>query len=602
MADVINTSYKKLLCYLNMDEQDKKTFDKLADEYGRMLNEGVHRTFTVYTAHDFDHHCFDLYRIISFYLLKDRGIKELSTEERYLLNLSVLLHDMSMCQGGYQNGARTLFDREIHSLQSAQWIRHEYESEGRPLNKSGLTSSQIEIICSICQAHSDLKGQAVPSGLFAPDLEYIKNGNIGPVRVKALAGILRIADELDVTSHRLRNPNEIDALITKSPNDGRERSEEEELILRDQESVKHFRRLLLIIDLEETQDITEIALKLDSGQVQKRLDGADEMNLVEDLLYVSNKIQKELNALWHEVLTQSEADAAHLTTLRRVVWSDKDAKLTERLFPLEEPDPPVDILSASTRAAVQETPASDNAQDNAGNLSISSLGRTDIAAETSAPAESDCEGKTVRLLSQDLSQRLYQQVLNSHLLSVGHYQLNATFCARDWINTTDILNGSPLADDIINAFSGHIAESFGATDITIVGLDLMGAAMAAQIGFALRLPFTYVIPARQYSHVDTNEIHVPGIPEKHRIVLVTDGIVTGFTMSKIIEDNHWEERILAIYTVFYRRPRTPSNDSLVRLPYTVNAINCDFPAEIALVSNCPYGEAGKNCQAVNKNL
>lgn len=602
MADAVNTKYKNLLCYQGMDTQDQKTFDKLADEYGRMLNEGVHRTLTIYTAHDFDHHCFDLYRIISLYLLKEKGIKELTTEELYLLNLSVLLHDMSMCKGGYENGTCIPFDREIHSLQSAQWIRYEYESEGRPLNKCGLTSSQIEIICSICQAHSDLKDRAVPSGLFASDLEYKKNGDIGVVRVKALAGILRIADELDVTSHRLRNPNEIDALITKLPDDKCERPEVEAIIQRDQESVKHFQRLLLIIDLEETKDISEIALRLDSSRVQRRLDAADEMNLVDDLLSVMNKIQKELDDLWHEVLSQSEANAAHLITLRKVVWSDKDAKLAERLFPPDEPDPPVDILPIPIRDA-QETSASDNAQDDAGNPLVSTIDGTDIAAAgTTAPAEADYEGQTVRLLSQDLSQRLYQQVMSDHLLSVGHYQLNAAFCARDWINTTDILNSSPLADDIINAFSSHILESFGAMDITIVGLDLMGAITAAQIGFALRLPFTYVIPARQYSNVDAHEVRVPGIPEEHRIVLVTDGIVTGLTISKIIEDNHWEERILAIYTVFYRKPRALSIDSTVRFPCTVNAINWDFPAEIALVSNCPYGDAGKHCQALNKKL
>lgn len=594
MADVISMKYQQLPCYDKMDEQDQKIFDKLADHYGRMLNEGAKRTLTIYTAHDFDHHCFDLYRIISLYLLNVRGIQELTSEERYLLNISVLLHDMSMCKGGYENGSSTPFNREIHSLQSAQWIRHEYESEGRPLNESGLTSSQIEMICSICQAHSDLKDRADSSGLFAPDLEYMKTGDTGAIRVKALAGILRIADELDVSSHRLRNPNEIDALLTESSDD--EQPEVKEFIKRDRESVKHFRRLLLIVDLEKTKNITEIALKLDSAQVQKRLDASDELNLVDDLRKVLNKIQKELDDLWREVLSRPEADAAHLITLRKVVWSDKDAKLIERLFPERNPEP------AAILTPVLEMPAVSETEGGADPLPIPSpkdAGSTEVNPVSGA---AEGVGENVMLLDQGLSQRLYQQVINRRLLSVGHYQLNLTCCVRDWIDTAEILNHSPLANDIISTFSRHISEAFGAMHFTIVGLDLMGATTASKIGFALCRPFTYVIPARQYSKVDSHEVRVPGIPEEHKIVLVTDGIVTGRTVSQIIEKNNWEQRMLAIYTVFYRKPRVPLDGIPVQFPCAVHAINCDFPAEVALVSNCPYGEEGKNCQAVNIKL
>lgn len=116
MADEIKEEYKALTCYTKMDEPHRRSFDALARYYGRILNRGPAQTVTVYTSHDFDRHCFNLYRIISMYLLREEGIQQLNPEELYLLNLSVLLHDISMCEGGYENGKKTAFNRAIHAL------------------------------------------------------------------------------------------------------------------------------------------------------------------------------------------------------------------------------------------------------------------------------------------------------------------------------------------------------------------------------------------------------------------------------------------------------------------------------------------------------
>lgn len=582
MADRIKEEYKRLSCYTEMDRTYQEDFDKLAEHYGKMLNRGPAQTITVYTSHDFDRHCFDLYRIISMYLLREEGIRQLSQEELYLLNLSVLLHDISMCQGGYENGVNTAFDRNIHALQSAQWIRHEFDQGNTILNEISLTTKQIEIICDICKAHSTLKGRKVSTGLFDPNLKYKKVGKTEEIRVKALAGILRIADELDVTRDRLTSADEMDKLLTAAADDGR--PEVQAFIRENEESRKHFRRLLLISSLERCEDnITQLALKLDIGQVEKRQMAGDEANLMDDLHAIQNKIQGELEILWNEVITKEAARAERLITVKTVVWAEEDEQYIQNLRLLEVADSPVNIRP------VQEDPS---------RVSDAIEGAESHIFSADNPSGM---GMSIDLLDSRLSQKIGKCIIERHLLHVGHYKLNLTYCARDWIDTEGLMDDSGLVTDIISAFSDHICTSYRTEKFTIVGLDLFGARVAAQIGFILQKPFTYVIPAHQYEEADSHEVDIPDIPTQHKVVLVTDSIITGFTTTEIIQKNHWEDRVLAVYTVFYRKPKNEKDVKSAYFPCEVHALNADFSAEIALTDNCPYGDKSL-CQAVNQKL
>lgn len=580
MADHIKEEYKSLACYRAMDGAYRECFDSLAKHYGRMLNQGPTQTITVYTSHDFDRHCFDLYRIISMYLLREEGIGQLSQEELYLLNLSVLLHDISMCRGGYEKDANTMFNRDIHALQSAQWIRHEFDQGTTPLYQSGLTADQVEIICDICKAHSTLKDRDTPTGLFEPELKYKKDGKTGEIRVKALAGILRIADELDVTRHRLANADEMDRLLTAD--DGR--PEVQTFIRENKKSRKHFRRLLLIRKLERCEDnTTQLALRIDMSQAKKRQLAGDEENLVDDLLEIQRKIQGELDALWSEVISKETARAERLITVKTVVWTEEDEQYIQSLRLSEVADPPVNIRP------VQEDPS---------RVSDAIEGAESHIFSADDPSGM---GMSIDLLDSRLSQKIGKCIIERHLLHVGHYKLNLTYCARDWIDTEGLMDDSGLVTDIISAFSDHICTSYRTEKFTIVGLDLFGARVAAQIGFILQKPFTYVIPAHQYEEADSHEVDIPDIPTQHKVVLVTDSVITGFTTTEIIQKNHWEDRVLAVYTVFYRKPKNEKDVKSAYFPCEVHALNADFSAEIALTDNCPYGDKSL-CQAVNQKL
>lgn len=475
------------------------------------------------------------------------------------------------------------------------WIRHEYDKGSSPLSKVGLTADQIDIICDICQAHSTLKDRKDPSGLKAPSLKFKKDGYSGQIRVKALAGILRIADELDVTRDRLKSPNEIDGLLTSASGD--DRAETAQFIQENKESLKHFRRLMLIHSLQRpTDNATAIALKLDDNQVQKRLDQGDQDNLVEDLKEIREKIQGELDQLWSEVLNCTEANAVALTPLKTVIWSNEDQSRIELLLSDEYPAPPVSLSSVSARTNQKTGTA---ASDEGAPPQPGADGEMDAMPTDETGGAG---GITIAVLNENLSQRIKEWVQKCRLLHTGHYQLNTIHCARDWIKIGGLIDQSPLTNDILREFSNHIWTSFKAEEFTVVGLDLMGAKIAAQIGFLLRKPFTYVIPAHQHSQVDLHEIQVPGIPKNHKIVLVTDSIVTALTVFQVIDANQWNDRVLAVYTVLYRKPKSSRNVGVIRLPCAVYALNTDFSAEIALVADCPYANGLDSCQAENKKL
>lgn len=579
MADQINEEYKELACYKKMEAPYQRAFDALAQHYGCILNQGPNQTVTVYTSHDFDRHCFNLYRIISMFLLREDGLQQLTAEELYLLNLSVLLHDISMCEGGYENGKRTPFDRNIHALQSAKWILHEFNEGNTALCQHGLAPEQVEIICDICRAHSSVEGQKETTGLFASELKFKKDGHTGEIRVKALAGILRVADELDVTRNRLKHADEMDRLLVATDDD---RPEVQMFNRENENSRKHFRRLLLIRKLERREDnTTQLVLKLDTEQAEKRRIAGDAENLVDDLDSIKRKIQGELDTLWDEVISKEAAGAGQLVVVRKVVWTAEDERYINGLRLPDAPDPPVDIHS------VKEEPPQ-----------IPDAAKC-VEREASPIAESG--SIDIELLDTDLSRVIHKYVMEQHLLHVGHYRLNTTHCARDWIDTERLMEDSRLAADIYDAFSNYILTAHRTEKIIIVGLDFLGAMAAAQVGVNLHKPFTYVIPAHQYAVVDSHEVDIPDIPENHKVVLVTDSMVTGRTAADIIQKNKWEDRALAVYTVFWRRPKSPWEGEHAPFPCPIRTLNADFPAEIVPVSKCPYGDMSF-CQAVNQKL
>lgn len=560
----ISTTYKELCCYKNMNVSHKEHFDLLAQYYGEILNQGAAKKKIIYTLHDFDHHCFDIYRTISLFLLRDP--ESLSEEEWYLLNLAVLFHDISMCVGGYDQDSKkhTSFDRNRHSVQSAEWIQHEFNDKKTHLGScQGLDAQQVRIICDLCAAHSDVKGEGNPAeknGLYNPALNNPTNGKTGAIRMKLLAGLLRIADELDITESRLGNYRTEEQFEEDDENDN--------------ESRNHWQRLHLFRDIvRDSENYELLLLQVNEGTLRERLDNGDAMNVVDDLEIVHEKVRHELDTLL--TILRKDGKNAGVFVIHNVEINIIDEELRRKIDALKKEKLPPAIGEKTTH----DGPASstDNTEDN----------RIKTAEDP------------VIEIGGNIGTFLHRYVLDNNLLSVGHFQLNDEYCARDWLDTERIAANKELSKRITKALAEAIKIQIcgmETSEYVIIGLGLVGTRQAAEVAFYMEMPFSYVIPAHQSKNFDTHEIKIPAVGAEKKIILITDCIVTGKTIRRIISDNKWTNNIIAAYSVFWRNPRNIPVTPLEGFP--VYTLCKEFPAEISEVKKCPFGE--NMCKAPNR--
>lgn len=157
-----------------------------------------------YTSHGIDHS--ENVEGIADKLISDQLKDEMNVEEIFILLCSIYFHDVGMAllaKGKGADGADDYFKqvdeaRRMHSAKTASFMIQKYE-------EFGLTAPQAEIIGQICKAHSDIKNEdGTKIYTFKEIMERSDEVNIDitPIRIKFLAAILRLADELDITSRR----------------------------------------------------------------------------------------------------------------------------------------------------------------------------------------------------------------------------------------------------------------------------------------------------------------------------------------------------------------------------------------------------------------
>lgn len=103
----INVEYKQIDCVKNLDIQYKEHFFKIVDYYGPQLPERLVIEGSAYTMHDFNHHCINIYKIVSEIILWPNiayGNNGLSGKELFILDLAILFHDIGM--NAYLTGGR----------------------------------------------------------------------------------------------------------------------------------------------------------------------------------------------------------------------------------------------------------------------------------------------------------------------------------------------------------------------------------------------------------------------------------------------------------------------------------------------------------------
>ena len=96
--------------------------------------------------------------------------------------------------------------RDNHSLNSADYIDRQFKDSRSVLSQnSDLSANEIKALKAIIIAHSNLKDRSVQesdNGLKSHKLQDYK-ARLGIIRTRFLAGVLRLADELDVSVERL---------------------------------------------------------------------------------------------------------------------------------------------------------------------------------------------------------------------------------------------------------------------------------------------------------------------------------------------------------------------------------------------------------------
>jgi hypothetical protein len=251
----------------------KEGFFDLVKYYGDMLDRGNRINDTLYTLHDFSHHCVNIFKILNDILLSDAAFSAdgLTSEELFVLNTSVLFHDISMAKNIH-------FDRNAHSEQSALFVLEEYKNPSSLMLK-WMTPQQIDAVRIIIKSHSDIKvNEEKVNALDDPELVNDMPGHTR-IRARLLAGLLRLADELDVTNSRIGNDLSYYNQLEKSNN-------------AENESIKHWKTLMCFKDIKIKNDnVSVIELVIDDLYIKNEKD--DRLDIIRRIKEVKEKIALE---------------------------------------------------------------------------------------------------------------------------------------------------------------------------------------------------------------------------------------------------------------------------------------------------------------------
>lgn len=565
------SAFSEIECIKRMDRESYDMFMKVLEQYAPKLATRIVLDGSAFTPHD-EYHCLDIYKIISSCLLReDTAYREgigLSKRELFILNLAVLFHDIGMSNS-------LDVKRDNHSKKSADYVQAEYDDIRSVLrSQTNLSVSEIKAMKAIIKAHSNIKGDSSISkdknGIRSPELEkdyqdfYSKS-----IKVLFLAGILRLADELDVTSERLGNgtlENEINEgkkIIRKYEAEGNlEELKKWEGFL---ESKKHWERLHLFEAIALSEDKKGINLVVDDEYVEQMLDeGSTEKAIVDEIVNVLSKIRSEFIDIKKIAFSDSEVNI--LVYVERIeVISNK----------LQE-----EINKAQAIMTLPVAEQNDEVSKEEPNKEVI------IKDANHYPVEIDVE----------LSKYIEEEVRERQLLQFGHYILNEEYCARDWLNIRELVETREISKRIVSSIVKHI-NSRRLENVVILGMDMVGALLAARVAFELKFPMSYFVSVKNADINSLQEIDFY-LKEDEKVIIITESIATFKTLKNALSKYNLCGKVDSIYTIFYRKALNAigENDDLIKMTYSINN---SFPIELAEKEKCVY--KSEKCFAKNKH-
>ena len=573
----VNEEYKEIECIKNINSQYKDNFIQIVNHYAPKLPEKLFNNGSAFTLHDFNHHCINIYKIISDIILypqiafSDNG---LTHKELYILNLAVLFHDIGM--DAYLDS-----ERGDHSRRSAEYVLDVYQTPDSVFRtKSLLNENEVKALRLIIMAHSDIKDKNIPdneNGLNNPELRDDIPAHVGKIRANFLACILRLADELDVTVERLGN-GDIESQLNKFTKerekeiadciDPLQKEKELKRLEKFTESFEYWKQLHLFSSIYKTDKggIAVIAINDDCIK-QRRSEGHTYEFLVDTILKIYKKINDEFKS---GLLNKIENDTQ---VLSKMLFVNK-FKLVSQIS---------DIMTLIDKS-----------------LDCNSS----VINESDKLENSFTEKLKPRVVDEDYQNELRKVIERKHLLQVGHFLLDEVFCARDWIDTKEIVETRSIVNEIINNIVRDVNTNFSEeSDYLFIGLDLEGAILASRVAMSLQKPFSYLIPAKDLENNAEKDV-ANVIEQFNKYVIITDAIVTFETIKKVCKslcnDSSNFENILQIYTIFYREPILESIEINEKLIKKTCCISRDFTVELFKKSDCPYKD--RECFGKNRKI
>ena len=395
-------------------EEDKICFDKLVMHYSPFLGKGKteNATETRFTLHDFEHHCYDLFKHISEVILSEAAYerKGLNKREFYILNLSVLFHDISL-------HTVNNCERQRHAKQSANWIREEYENPSTTFSDvSELVETEVDALCAIIEAHSDEKNGDGKTGIENLALKDYPSKQ-KPIRTKLLAGILRLADELDISvlrigdrrfEHQLKKMSEeydkaCNQFQTAIDDEIKRIAEQEmERLKSSAESYKHWKKLHYFEDV--CRNNTTIILKGNERKILEEFAQGNELEVENMVQNVFSKVSREFLKI-QKVLFGPTAGNRTIIAVDKVEVQGFDEQFKSRL------ENEYQRLKSEIENGVVITKKHD----------VKRL-----------------EG------TEQLEKKITSLIETKGLISPGHFVMNNKYCASNWIDTQAILENSEV--------------------------------------------------------------------------------------------------------------------------------------------------------------
>jgi adenine/guanine phosphoribosyltransferase-like PRPP-binding protein len=544
-----------------MSEEDKSRFVKIVGQYIGELNKIDTSNGTVYTLHDFDHHCCDLYSIISEILLADNAYGDygLTDRELYILNLAVLLHDIGLKDYIYIN-------RDQHAKISAKIIMERYNNELDCLNESvsNLSKNDIYALQAIVIAHSDDKSDK-NGGCALNDKELTNSmtGHFGTIRAHFLANILRLADELDITTDRLGSLavyNKLEEAKEKLTIEEIKNDKQSENYRNAEKSLEHWKRLMLFSELKIDESGTAHAI-IDSRYINQNLErggGLDE--IIDKTKGIKKKIMSEF-ALFNNDVSKDVVNSNMIKMKRFVIDTD----------------------NSEIRKEIEEDSAVEESNKESG----------------------------VNIISEEYEKKISDFITKRQLWDGGHFYRKDDLCARDWINIREITNTNGFFKKFEMLIITSIDEMLelkraNRRDVAIIGVDFSGILIGSKVGLALGIPFIYAKNEDKSIPNSGRKLTVDLGENIEHVIILTDVIVTYHTINALLEKYNLKDRLLAIYGILYREPivRGDVEKNLIKGDYTAlekktYVFNKDYGIELHCSKDCPIKKKYNRCIADN---